>query len=289
MALKAPGSNPLRNTETHKCLSAETMNSKFTKVVSNTINIAVSLALVFILSGCVTTQRGGFDKADSPQEAIEMRVAAAKQYLRGRDFESARRHLKSAMELDAKSPDVHEALGLTFQYSGEIELAEKHYKLAINYGNGQSKYRISFSSFLYQAQRFEDAEEQLEKIVDDSLYEQREAALVLLGLSQQQLLKTDKAQRSFERALVLNPRNTRVLRELSIMNYEAKKYPVAWSHFQSYRKVVVRPDAELLLLGIELAREVGDTDSEASFILALKNLYPNSREYQSFSRREQYE
>jgi len=53
--------------------------------------------------------------------------------------------------------------------------------------------------------------------------------------------------------------------------------------------VVARPDAELLLLGIELARELNDANAEASYALALKNLYPDSREYQGYLRRQQYE
>ena len=261
----------------------------FATLASRAIPALLATLLVLVLSACVTTQKGGFEKPKTPDEAIATRVAAAKQYLRNRDFESARRHLKSAMKLDPNSAEVHDALGLTFQYSGEKELAEKHFKRAVSLGSGVSRYRINYASYLFRESRFDDAERQLQKIVDDSLYEKREAALVMLGLSQLQLLQIDEAQRSFERALVLNPRNPRVLKELSILHYEAKRFEVSWRYFQAYRKVVAKLDAEFLLLGIELARELQDVDSEASFALALKNLYPDSREYQSYLRRKQYQ
>ena len=267
------------------------MSELNTIVLSSTrfIRVLLGLLLMFSLSACVTTQRGGFDKPVSTDEAIASRVAAAKQYLLSRNFEAARRHLKMAYEINPKSADVHDALALTFQYSSEYELAESHYQKAINFGEGESRFRFNYANYLYQQKRFSQAEKQLQTIVEDSLYEKRESALVMLGLCQQQLLQTTQAQRSFERALILNPRNTRILRELSIMNYEAKNFPSAWRYFQSYRKIVTRPDAELLLLGIELARELNDANSEASYALALKNLYPNSREYQGYLRRQQYE
>lgn len=261
----------------------------FTSVFKRGVSVVATLCLLLIVSACVTTTRGGVYKETSPQRAIDMRVAAAIEYLGNRDFESARRHLKIAMEMDDKSADVHDALALTFHYSGEVELAEKHYKKAVAFGGGNSRYRINYANYLYQNSRFDEAERQLVVIVDDSLYEKREAALVMLGLSQQQLLQTDKAKNSFERALSLNPRNSRVLRELAIMNYEAKDYPLSWRYLQAYRRNVSKPDAETLLLGIELAKEIGEADAEASYAIALKNLYPDSREYQSYLRRQQYD
>ena len=267
------------------------MSELNTIVLLNTrlLRVSLSLLLLLTLSACVTTQRGGFDKEVSTDEAITSRVNAAKEYLLSRNFESARRHLKIAYEIDPKSADVHDALALTFQYSSEYELAEFHYNKALDFGGGESRFRNNYANFLYQQKRFLEAEEQLQTIVKDSLYERRESALMLLGLCQQQLLETAKAQRSFERALILNPRNSRALRELSMMNYEAKKFPVAWRYFKSYRKVVARPDAELLWLGIELARELNDANAEASYALALKNLFPDSQEYQNYLRRQQYE
>ena len=246
--------------------------------------LTVSLSLTLV--ACVTTQRGGFNKEVSTEEAIATRVAAAKQYLLSRNFEAARRHLKTAYEIDPKSADVHDALALTFQYSNEYELAESHYQKAIDFGEGESRFRFNYANFLYQQKRFSEAEKQLQAIVEDSFYDKRELALVMLGLCQQQLSQVANAQRSFERALILNPRNSRVLRELSVINYQAKNFSSAWRYFQNYRKVVARPDAELLFLGIELARELNDANAEASYALALKNLYPDSREYQIYLSRQ---
>lgn len=246
--------------------------------------IIVGWLLIGLLLGCVTTQKGGFKSSKSTEEAAAVRVNAAKQYLQARDFESARRHLKIAMELSPKSAAVHDALALTFHASGELELAEKHYQKAIDYSNGASQFRINYANFLFKQQQFTLAASELEIIAEDSLYEKRETALILLGLTQQQLLEPAAAQRSFERALVLNPRHGRVLRELAIMNYEAADYTKSWAYFMQYRQVVGQLNAEMLLLGIHLSDELNNSDAKVSFVLALKNLYPDSNEYQSYLR-----
>jgi Tfp pilus assembly protein PilF len=40
----------------------------------------------------------------------------------------------------------------------------------------------------------------------------------------------------------------------------------------------------MLLLGVELAGQRNDEDARSSFVLALKNIYPESREYKSYLR-----
>jgi len=247
-----------------------------------------SVVLGVLLSGCVTTERGGFDKAKTVDEAVAVRVHAAKQYLASRDFASAKRHLKSALELDDKSADVHDALALTFGTSGELELADSPFRKAITYGNGGSRYRMNYASFLFRQQKFSAAEKQLEHIADDSLYERRESALILLGLTHLQVLEVKKARQSFEKALVLNPNNQMVLRELSILNYESGEYEQAWRYFQRFRDITAQPGAEMLLLGIQLANQLGDEEARQNYLLALKNLYPDSREYQSYLRDMQH-
>ncbi len=254
------------------------------RMIKSRLFFIVAVLLVIMATGCVTTEKGGFEKAKTVDAAVSIRVNAAKQYLQKRDFESAKRHLKIALELDPDSPSVHDALALTFHASGELDLAEIHYRKAVHLSDGQSRFRVNYANYLFQQGEFEQAERQLLVVADDSLYEKRESALLLLGFTQQQLLQLANAKESFERALVLNPSNRRVLRELAILSYDAREYTEAWYYLQQYRKYTSKPSAEMLLLGVELAGQRNDADARSSFVLALKNIYPESREYKSYLR-----
>ena len=74
------------------------------------------------------------------------------------------------------------------------------------------------------------------------------------------------------------------MRELAILSYDAREYTEAWYYLQQYRKYTSKPSAEMLLLGVELAGQRNDADARSSFVLALKNIYPESREYKSYLR-----
>ena len=246
------------------------------------------LLLVVPMASCITTESGGVTGSESKEDAVEARVNLALQYLRKRDFEAARRNLKLALDIAPRNADVHDAMAHTFSASGDLELADKHYRMAVGYGGDTSRYRFNYANFLLRTGEFERAEKLLVEIADDSLYEKRGAALVLLGMTQQQLLKTDEAKRSFQRALVLDPNNIRVLRELAILSYDDGEIPKSWEYFSQYRQLVrqqqSQPTAEMLLLGIHLAEQLGEKDAAASYVLALRNLYPNSKEYASYQR-----
>lgn len=250
--------------------------------------IVVLVVCFATLSACVTTTQGGFGKKGSQDEALQVRLDAAKQYIQNGDFEMATRHLRAALEIDDSAPEVHEALGLAFQSSGDIELADTHFKKAVRYG-GSSREKMNYAQFLYQQQRFDEAEPLLDTVVNDSLYERRDKGMLLLGLVRQELGKLDEARHVFERSLKLNRNNALAVRQLAIVTFTLRDYKASWSYFQAYRKMVKRIDAEMLLLGIRLADERGDRNAEASYALMLKNLYPDSSEYQSYARQKSRE
>ncbi len=243
------------------------------------------LVLACALSGgCVTTTEGGFTEEASPSKALDKRVALARQYIGEGNWEAAKRNLKLAEEIDATSPQVYEAFALVYQSTGEYELAEQNFKRAISLDRNFSRCRNNYAAFLYSQQRYKEAEEQLDYVVKDTLYSGRPNAFVNLGLCRLKLFDTQGAEEAFVRALAMDRTNTIALYELARIRYEAQDYPTANKYYDTYRTVVRKQSAAALLLGIQLAKVDGDRDSEASYALALRNLYPKSAEYQAYKR-----
>ena len=56
-------------------------------------------------------------------------------------------------------------------------------------------------------------------------------------------------------------------------------YPKSQQYYDAYRNEVEQQPAAALWLGIRLADKFDNRDSLSSFSLALKNLYPTSKEY----------
>lgn len=247
------------------------------------------LLLVMILaivtgSGCVRTTKSVFTEEASPEKALQERVALARQYIGDRNWEAAKRNLKLAQEINPNSAEVHEAFALVYQYTGEYELAEENFKKAIRMKKNFSRCRNNYAAFLYSQQRYEEAEEQLEYVVQDTLYDGRPLAFANLGLCRLRLFDTQGAEEAFVRALAMDRTNTTALFELARIRYEAQDYVTAIRFYDTYRSVSRQQSAPGLLLGIQLAQQVGDRDAEASYALALGNLFPDSPEYQAYIR-----
>ncbi len=244
----------------------------------------VLLALVVLCSGCVTTTDSVFTTPPSPQEALERRVALARQYIGERDWENAKRNLAQAVAIDDRNAEVHEAFALVYQSTGEKELAEESFKKAIRLDRNFSRARNNYAAFLYSEQRYADAEKELEQVVKDTLYTGRPMAFVNLGLCRQQLGKSAEAEEAFSRALSMDRANTIALLELAQLRFEAGDYTTASRHYGTYRTAVRPQSARGLWLGIRLARAVNDRDAESSYALALGSLYPDSPEFRDYQR-----
>ncbi|MGI9288327.1 MAG: type IV pilus biogenesis/stability protein PilW [Pseudomonadales bacterium] len=242
----------------------------------------VPLLILFCwLAGCVTTEKPVFTADTSKEKAINSRVDLALNYLRKGDPESARRNLKAALKIDPKSPQVHDAFGVVFTKEGEPEIAESHYKKAIAYDPSYSKARNNYAAFLYEQKRYKEAMKQLKIVADDQLYKERLRAFGNLGQVALKLGDTETAENAFKRALKMQRKYSPAMLELAIINFDRGELDVAQRYYSQF-KSLSKQSPRALLFGIRLAEAQNDRSAKASNALALKNLYPNSKEYQRF-------
>lgn len=239
-----------------------------------------ALGVLVALSGCVTTTEGGF-KADRKEE-VSRRVDAATQYLQKGNTEQAVTHLRRALELDPRSAPVNETLARVFAQSGEYELADQHFRAAIEIDPAFSRARNNYAAFLYGRGDIDAAIVQLEKVVADTLYEKRADAFTNLGKAYLRQGDTARAEEVFDRAIKMDRRQAAAMLELADINVQRGQYPEAARVFSRYREAGLRPTPRSLLLGIRIARTTGDRDTEASYALQLKGLYPESDEYRTY-------
>jgi len=242
------------------------------------------MVITVALGGCITTTESVFTEDASPSKALERRVALARHYIGEGNWEAAKRNLELATEIDAKNAEVYEAFALVYQSTGEYELAEENFKKAISLDSNFSRCRNNYAAFLFTQERYEEAVKQLNYVVKDTLYSGRPNAFVNLGLCRLKLFDTQGAEEAFVRALAMDKTNQIALLELARIRYEAQDYPTSLKYYDTYRTVVRQQSPAGLLLGIQLAKIDGDKDAEASYALALRNLYPQSAEYQSYKR-----
>jgi len=245
----------------------------------------IILALVLAaLAGCITESESVFTEEASPQRALEQRLALARQYIGRGNYEDAKRNLSVAVAIDNGNAEVHEAFALVYQSTGEFELAEASYKRAISLRRNFSRARNNYAAFLYSQERYREAEEQLVVVVQDTLYPARPQAFLNLGLCRLQIFDPRGAEEAFMRTLAMQGSNGIALLEVAQLRFEAQDMRNASIYYERYRKTVRQQSARGLWFGVRLARAQGDKDAEGSFALALRNLYPESAEYEAYRR-----
>jgi type IV pilus assembly protein PilF len=237
-----------------------------------------------LLQGCITTEGRVFTNKPSPEEALQTRVELARRYIGEQNWADAKRNLKLAQQLDPDSPDVHEAFALVYQSTGEYELAEESFQSALKLQKDFSRARNNYAAFLYQQQRYAEAEEQLNIVVLDTLYPGRPRAFVNLGLCRLRLGDDEGAAAALERSLSMERTNPIALLELAEIRYSQERWRQSQRRYDAYRTVIKTQSPRSLWLGLRLANKLGESDIEASYALALRNMFPDSAEYQAYER-----
>lgn len=239
--------------------------------------ILLIIATALFVSGCVS--EGG--KAKRPvdkEKSLNLHIQLAQGYIDKGNRESARHHLRKAMEISSSSPEANETLARLYQLEGESKLAEETFKKAIKSKKNFTLAHNNFGVFLFGAKRYDEALAQFELAAADLDYNGRAAALVNVGRTALLLGKNDRAKAAFEHAAVLDRNSADAHIELAEINFQQKEYAKAKEHLDRFQ-AAGQQSPRALLLGIRLERIFGNKDKEASYVLVLKNRFPYSKEY----------
>ncbi len=241
------------------------------------------LGIVFsvVLSGCVSTSTST-TKVDV-EKAEETHVRLGLLYLQKKNRDAARKHFQKALELNKRSAGAHNGMGMLYRMDGDPKLAEEHFLKALDYDSDYSQARNNYGSFLFKHQRYEEAIQEFERAAADVSYDQRDLALLNVGRTALKLNNKVRARSAFEHALNLSPRMAVAMLEMADLTFKDKDYAAAKSYLSRFENTA-KPTSASLWLGIQIERVFGNKDKESSYALALKNLFPYSKELLMYKR-----
>ncbi|TQC97447.1 type IV pilus biogenesis/stability protein PilW [Moraxellaceae bacterium AER2_44_116] len=235
------------------------------------------------LSAC-SVQEFANDRKVDPVAGARARVAIAAEYIQTNRPELALQSLQRALELDPKSPEAHNVMGVLLEKDDDFIKAEQNYRKALSLKAEYPQARNNYGVLLYRLKRYKEAMEQFSIAAADLSYERREIALEYVGKIALLLGDTAKAKATFERALKLNPRLPTPALELATFAFDEQNIMDANRYYQRYLRALETESqsARGLWLGIRLARINHDNNALAIYEFTLKRLYANSDEYQAY-------
>ena len=142
---------------------------------------------------------------------------------------------------------------------------------------------MNYAAFLYSQERYVDAVKQLEIVSTDTLYNKRKTAFISLGRCYVALGRYEDAEKTFKRAYLMGERHSpHFIFQMADVYYQLKDYARSQRFYDQYGRQTKTKTASALLLGARLAKQFDDKNALSSYGLALKNLYPRSKEYLTF-------
>lgn len=236
------------------------------------------LTLGLILSACnQTATRSSVYPSHRSNDVAEANLNLGVEYLRRGEYEIALQKLKRAQAADPNYPAIYNALGLLYQQVGESEQAEEYYKKAISLDPADSSTLNNYGLFLCSNNRFEEAQEAFFKAASNPLYEAPEISISNAGTCALNDNRPDDAENYFRQALSKNPKIAPALIQMGQLSYDQGKYLPARGYLQRYLEIS-KHTPQSLWLGIRIEEELGDRNALSSYVLSLRNNFPDSKE-----------
>lgn len=215
------------------------------------------------------------------EKAARLNVELGISYLNQGQIARAKSKFTRAKNLAPHLPEVHYSYAYFQERTGEIENAEKSYQKAVSLNPKGGNEHNNYGAFLCRQSQFRAAEKEFLKAVEDPNYMNTAEAFENAGLCILQLPDTAKAIEYFDKALRYDPSRSNALIEMAVISYKEGKISQAKEYLSRFAQVS-NPTARSLLLGIELAKNMGDKNQEASYRLLLKSHFPTAKQSDLF-------
>jgi type IV pilus assembly protein PilF len=212
------------------------------------------------------------------ERALETHIQLAHGYIENNNRESARHHLRRSFDIDRNSAGAMGAMAMLYQLEGEPEMAETYFKRTLRRDRNATRTRNNYGVFLYNQERYQEAFQQFERVVADLDYDHRAQGLVNLGRAALKLGNAERAESAFKHATVLDRNLSSAFIELADLSFQNENYADAKRYLDNFTRLTQQTPRSLWL-GIRIERIFGNRDREASYALALRNLYPYSKEH----------
>ena len=244
----------------------------------------VTVLTVCLLSGCVSSDGSKPLKREDPTEAAaKTNIQLGMAYLQQGNYPLAKEKLERSLKQNPKDPDVHTTLGLLYDRVGESKLADKHFREALRLAPDKPDISNNYAIYLCKNGRVDDAVERFTAVAGSKYYRTPEVALTNAGVCLKEAKRFDEAQQRFAGAIKARPNYSEATVQLANLHIERGQLPEA-------RKVVdtflgaFRPNPDVLLAGVNLARAAKDKMSEEKYSRTLRLEFPDSAQARALKR-----
>lgn len=228
------------------------------------------------LAACANQQARDYGEESNAQESARIHTELGAGYYAQNKMAIALDEFTHAAKADPSYAQAYNGLGLVYGALGQDAKAEENFKKSLALEPNNSQTHNNYGSFLCSRNRVEASIGEFLEAVKNPLYTTPGVAYLNAGKCALRMQDVNNAETYLQKALQLQPRLYQAAYYLARVHFERGQNQLATNYLQYAMQG--ESTAEMLWLGIRLARLTGDKDTEASYALALRKQYPNSDE-----------
>ncbi len=244
--------------------------------------LATSLPAVAQSTDGTMQQNSGENRDRStkdPRTRAKVHTELGALYFQEGNIPVAMEELTVAIYIDSTYAPAYSMRALVHHFLKEPEHAETNFRDALRYAPDDPEIANNYGWFLCQNNRGEEAMPHFERALRNRLYQTPDRAYLNAGQCAMNLGKFDVARDYLDRAHRLTGGSPLVTLRLAELNFRTGIVEEAHRQLSEMMRAM-EPNAEMLWLGVRVARKVGDRESEVSYATQLRRRFPASKEYQ---------
>lgn len=188
-----------------------------------------------------------------------------------------------ALESDPKFTPAYSLRGLVHTKLREFDQAEQQFRKALSLAPNDAEVNNNYGWFLCHTGKERQSISYFLNALKNPLYATPEKAYGNAGRCALKAGDLDGAEEYLKQAIKISRGNDLMPRlQLATLNYLRGNLPLARHQVTTILQTMTTPSAEVIWLALRIERKLGNRTEEGAMAARLRNLYPDSPEYQEF-------
>ena len=241
-------------------------------------------ALLLVLAACssqsTTESRPVTDTGSvDARRRAEAHAALAGEYYQRGNLTVALAETRAALKDDPTYVPAYNMQALVFMELREDGPAREAFNQALRMSPNNPDVLNNFGWFLCLRDDPKRGLELMQRAAADTQYSSPEKAYLSAGLCLRRMGRSEEAEESLRRAVMIRPDMIGALYNLAVIKFERGQMKDAETYLLRYMRLAT-PNLESLVMGVKIARANNDSGAEQSFLQQLRRRFPEAPQAQ---------
>jgi len=241
------------------------------------LRLAAGALTLLLLAACATPQH-----PNKIRDAAAYNVQLGIAYLHQGDIALAKDKLDRALAEAPNSADVHSARAMLFEHMHNADQADAEFRTSLRLAPHDPDVVNNYAVYLCQNGRTDEGVRRFEEAAHNALYRTPWAAYTNAGVCLRAAKRDDEARANFGRALQVRPNFAEAVFQLTELEFQHGELAPARAAIDAFIGSY-DATADLLLLGVRVARAQGDKVGAQRYARRLQVDFPGTEQVRALA------